>query len=98
MAETGQYYQALKLRKVDSVLIKIPGAYHGIASKASWMFSKIEHSLRWFENIKNRFIATIIKPVFCRLFYFIANTKVIKITLYTIITNIRLITLAFTSV
>ncbi|MDE3271088.1 S9 family peptidase [Pseudoalteromonas sp. G4] len=52
MAETEQYYQALKLKKVDSVLIKIPGAYHGIASKPSRMISKIEHTLAWFEKYK----------------------------------------------
>ncbi|WP_394226176.1 alpha/beta hydrolase family protein [Pseudoalteromonas spongiae] len=52
MAETEQYYQALKLRKIDSVLVKIPGAYHGIASKPSRMISKIEHTLAWFEKYK----------------------------------------------
>ncbi|WP_419147443.1 S9 family peptidase [Pseudoalteromonas 'SMAR'] len=52
MAETEQYYQALKLRKVDSVLVKIPGASHGIAGKPSRMISKIEHTLAWFEKYK----------------------------------------------
>ncbi|MEI5639298.1 MULTISPECIES: S9 family peptidase [unclassified Pseudoalteromonas] len=52
MAETEQYYQALKLRKVDSVLVKIPGAPHGIAGKPSRMISKIEHTLAWFEKYK----------------------------------------------
>jgi acylaminoacyl-peptidase len=50
MAQTEQYYQALKLRKIDTVLIKIPGASHGIASKPSRMVSKIEHTLAWFEK------------------------------------------------
>lgn len=52
MAETEQYYQALKLRKVDTVLIKIPGAPHGIAGRPSRMISKIEHTLAWFEKYK----------------------------------------------
>lgn len=52
MAETEQYYQALKLRKVDTVLIKIPGAPHGIAGRPSRMVSKIEHTLAWFEKYK----------------------------------------------
>lgn len=52
MAETEQYYQALKLRKIDTVLVKIPGAPHGIAGKPSRMISKIEHTLAWFEKYK----------------------------------------------
>lgn len=53
MSETEQFYQALKLRKVDTVLVKIPGAYHGIAGKPSRMITKIEHTLAWFEKYKN---------------------------------------------
>ncbi|WP_105168348.1 S9 family peptidase [Pseudoalteromonas sp. T1lg23B] len=52
MAETEQFYQALKHRKIDSVLVKIPGAPHGIAGKPSRMISKIEHTLAWFEKYK----------------------------------------------
>ncbi|NUZ11148.1 S9 family peptidase [Pseudoalteromonas sp. McH1-7] len=52
MAETEQFYQALKLRKVDSVMVKIPGAPHGIAGRPSRMISKIEHTLAWFEKYK----------------------------------------------
>lgn len=52
MAETEQFYQALKHRKIDSVLVKIPGAPHGIAGRPSRMISKIEHTLAWFEKYK----------------------------------------------
>lgn len=52
MAETEQFYQALKLRKIDAVLVKIPGAPHGIAGRPSRMISKIEHSIAWFEKYK----------------------------------------------
>lgn len=52
MSETEQFYQALKLRKVDTVLVKIPGAYHGIAGKPSRMVTKIEHTIAWFEKYK----------------------------------------------
>jgi acylaminoacyl-peptidase len=52
MAQTEQFYQALKLRKVDTVLVKVPGAPHGIAGKPSRMITKIEHSLAWFEKYK----------------------------------------------
>ncbi|MCF2856733.1 S9 family peptidase [Pseudoalteromonas sp. SMS1] len=49
MSESEQFYQALKLRKVDTVLIRVPGAPHGIAGRPSRMISKIEHTLAWFD-------------------------------------------------
>ncbi|WP_233144080.1 S9 family peptidase [Colwellia chukchiensis] len=52
MAETEQYYQALKLRKIDTVLVKVPESYHGIAARPSRMITKIEHTLAWFEKYK----------------------------------------------
>ncbi len=53
MAQTEQYYQALKLRKIDTALVKVPGAPHGIAGKPSRMIAKIENTLAWFEKYKN---------------------------------------------
>lgn len=52
MSETEQFYQALKLRKVDSVLVKVPGASHGIASKPSRMVRKIENIITWFDKYR----------------------------------------------
>jgi len=52
MAQSEQFYQALKLRKVDAVLVKVPGSPHGIAGKPSRMITKIEHTLAWFEKYK----------------------------------------------
>ena len=52
MSETEQFYQALKLRKVDTILIKVPGASHGIASKPSRMVGKIESIIAWFEKYR----------------------------------------------
>lgn len=52
MSETEQFYQALKLRKVDSVLVKVPGASHGIAGKPSRMVGKIENIIAWFEKYR----------------------------------------------
>lgn len=48
MWESEQYYQALKLRGIDSVLVRIPEAPHGIAARPSQMASKIRHILAWF--------------------------------------------------
>ena len=39
-AEAEQFYQAFKLRKVDTVLVKVPGAPHGIAGRPSRMIAK----------------------------------------------------------
>ncbi len=52
MAQTEQFYQALKLRKIDTVLVKVPDSYHGIAGKPSRMVTKIEHTLAWFEKYR----------------------------------------------
>ena len=54
MSETEQYYQALKLRKVDTVLVKVPGSSHGIAAKPSRMIGKIENILAWFEKYREK--------------------------------------------
>nr|WP_179952549.1 S9 family peptidase [Ningiella ruwaisensis] len=52
MSETEQFYQALKLRKVDTVLVKVPGSSHGIASRPSRMIGKIENIIAWFEKYR----------------------------------------------
>ncbi|MEC8747366.1 MAG: S9 family peptidase [Pseudomonadota bacterium] len=50
MSETEQFYQALKIQKFDSVLVKVPGSPHGIASKPSRMIGKVENILAWFKK------------------------------------------------
>jgi dipeptidyl aminopeptidase/acylaminoacyl peptidase len=52
MSETEQYYQALKLRGVDSMMVRIPGAYHGIAAKPSNLVQKVGNIVAWFEKYK----------------------------------------------
>ena len=49
MSETEQYYQALKLRKIDTALVRIPDASHGIATRPSNLIAKVAHILKWFE-------------------------------------------------
>lgn len=48
MSESEQYYQALKLRKVDTALVRVPGASHGIAAKPSQLIAKVNNILGWF--------------------------------------------------
>jgi acylaminoacyl-peptidase len=50
--ESEQYYQALKLRKVDSALVRIPGASHGIASRPSQLIAKVDNILGWFARYR----------------------------------------------
>ncbi len=52
ISETEQFYQALKLRKVDTVMVRVPGSPHGIAGRPSRMIAKIENILAWFEKYK----------------------------------------------
>jgi acylaminoacyl-peptidase len=53
MSESEQYYQALKLRKIDTALVRIPGASHGIADRPSHLIAKVAHILKWFEIHRN---------------------------------------------
>ncbi len=50
MGETEQYYQALKLRGVDSAMVRIPGAGHSIANRPSQLMAKVAAILAWFEQ------------------------------------------------
>lgn len=48
--EAEQYYNALQIRGVESRLVRIPGAYHGIAdSRPSRLLQKAGHILAWFD-------------------------------------------------
>jgi len=47
--ETEQFYTALKLEKVESVMVRIPGSGHGLAGRPSNLMSKVAHILKWFE-------------------------------------------------
>ncbi len=51
-SEAKQLYHALKLRKVETVLVEIPEASHGIANKPSNLITKIAHTLAWLDKYK----------------------------------------------
>lgn len=53
IAESEQYYAALKLREVESAMVRIPGASHGIAAKPSNLIAKVAAILAWFEKYNN---------------------------------------------
>ena len=50
MSETEQYYEALKLRGIDSVMVRIPKSGHGIAARPSNLVQKVGNILAWFEK------------------------------------------------
>ncbi|MGV6828206.1 MAG: S9 family peptidase [Flavobacteriales bacterium] len=51
-SEAKQLYHALKLRKIETVLVELPEASHSIASRPSQLISKVAHVLAWFEKFK----------------------------------------------
>jgi acylaminoacyl-peptidase len=52
IAESEQFYAALKLQKVETAMVRIPGASHGIADKPSNLVAKISSVLTWFEKYR----------------------------------------------
>jgi dipeptidyl aminopeptidase/acylaminoacyl peptidase len=49
IGETEQFYLALKLRKVETAMVRVPEASHGIASRPSNLIAKVVNILGWFE-------------------------------------------------
>ncbi|MEM1132171.1 MAG: S9 family peptidase [Pseudomonadota bacterium] len=52
ISETEQFYQALQLRRVPSVMVRLPDANHGIASRPSRLNAKTDYTLAWFEKYR----------------------------------------------
>ena len=50
ISQSEQFYQALKLRKIDTALVRIPGASHEITSRPSRLMSKVAYVLGWFKK------------------------------------------------
>ncbi len=50
ISETEQYYTALRLMQVPSVMVRIPDASHGIANKPSQLIAKVVYILEWFSR------------------------------------------------
>lgn len=54
MAQTEEYYQALKLRKIDSVMVRVPDEYHGAAGRhVSNRLRRILYVRGWFEKYRH---------------------------------------------
>jgi len=50
--EAKQLYHALKLRKIETALVEIPGSSHFIANRPSQLITKIDHILAWFDKYR----------------------------------------------
>ena len=54
MAESEQFYQALKLRKIDTALVRIQEASHSIAARPSNLIAKVSYILAWLEKYRTK--------------------------------------------
>jgi dipeptidyl aminopeptidase/acylaminoacyl peptidase len=52
ISESEQYYVALKLQKVDTALLRVPEASHGIANRPSNLIAKVDNILAWFKKYR----------------------------------------------
>lgn len=52
ISESEQYYVALKLQKVDTAMLRVPEASHGIANRPSNLIAKVDNILAWFEKYR----------------------------------------------
>jgi acylaminoacyl-peptidase len=50
MSDSEQYYQALRMLGVESVLVRVPDEPHGISARPSHHLSKILHIVNWFDQ------------------------------------------------
>ena len=50
MSDSEQYYQALQILGVESVLVRVPDEPHGIQVRPSHHMSKILHIIAWFDR------------------------------------------------
>jgi acylaminoacyl-peptidase len=50
MSDSEQYYQALKLLGIESVLVRVPDEPHGIAVRPSHHMAKIHYIISWFDQ------------------------------------------------
>ncbi|HSB08577.1 MAG TPA: S9 family peptidase [Blastocatellia bacterium] len=54
ISESEQYYTALKLLKIETVLVRVPGEPHGIARRPSHHAAKISYIINWFDQHRGR--------------------------------------------
>ncbi|MGB6875733.1 MAG: prolyl oligopeptidase family serine peptidase, partial [Candidatus Acidiferrales bacterium] len=50
ISEAEQFYEALKMRKIDTMLIRVPGEPHAISHRPSHQMTKVIETLAWFHR------------------------------------------------
>jgi dipeptidyl aminopeptidase/acylaminoacyl peptidase len=53
IAESEQYYQALKLRGIDAALVRMPEASHDSTARPSQLIAKVDNILGWFAKYRD---------------------------------------------
>jgi acylaminoacyl-peptidase len=52
LSQAEQFFHALKLLRIDTALVRIPGASHNIVRRPSQLIVKVAHVLAWFERYR----------------------------------------------
>jgi len=52
IGESEQYYAALKLRGVETLLVRVPEASHDFAARPSLLIAKTDNIVAWFERFR----------------------------------------------
>lgn len=55
--ESEQFYTALKLRGIETAMVRIPGAFHGIAAQPSNLIGKVAAILSWFDKYRTESVS-----------------------------------------
>ena len=53
VSEAKQLYHALKLRRIDTALVELPGSYHNISNRPSQLIAKVLNTVAWFERYRS---------------------------------------------
>ncbi|MGC2090248.1 MAG: prolyl oligopeptidase family serine peptidase, partial [Candidatus Acidiferrales bacterium] len=54
ISEAEQFYTALKLRKIEAVLVRVPGEPHGVSTRPSHQVAKTTYVLDWFNKHRSQ--------------------------------------------
>lgn len=54
ISEAEQFYTALKLRKIEAVLVRVPGEPHGVSARPSHQVAKTTYVLEWFDKHRSQ--------------------------------------------
>lgn len=52
ISESEQFYQALKLRKIDAALVRLPEASQAMDARPTQLIAKVSHILKWFQQYR----------------------------------------------